>query len=233
MAGEIFENIRLAGDLVPKAMEIRYGFIPDNYKKASYLSTVSRMLSTGLIERKIDTKGEPYLELTGVGEKEFKRRFPLLRMQKAGWDGFFMQVVFDIPEKKRNIRQILRLKLRELGFGMLQESVFISPYHFEDDFAEFLAVQGLTKYVYVMKVKRVLVGDVKELARKVWKIEEINAAYQDLIGRIKKGETKGIEAVYLEVFRADPLLPKDFLPDDWARERLMALMKNKRPFQKS
>lgn len=137
----------------------KYGFVPSGVKRATYLSTISRMLFTGLIERKINKSGKPILILTSKGTEEYKRKFPIFTKANNKWDGWFVQVAFDIPEKESKTRKLLRTKLKELGFGMLQESVFISPYHFESDLKEFLDYSGLSDYVYVMKVKNVVVGD--------------------------------------------------------------------------
>lgn len=44
------------------------------------------------------------------------------------WDRKWRVVIFDIPEKERLARDILRRKLKELGFYRLQKSVFVLPY---------------------------------------------------------------------------------------------------------
>lgn len=43
-------------------------------------------------------------------------------------DGFWKLVIFDIPEKQRQIRNVLRAKLISLGFKKWQNSIWISPY---------------------------------------------------------------------------------------------------------
>lgn len=44
------------------------------------------------------------------------------------WDRKWRLVIFDIPEKYRRARDIFRLRLRQLGLYLLQESVYIHPY---------------------------------------------------------------------------------------------------------
>ena len=226
LTGDLLDEFRLVGDLLPSAMKLRYGFVPENYQKASYLSTVSRLLSTGDIERKVDSHGEPFIELTSQGKQKLKRRFPLFSAGGRKWDGFFMIVTFDVPEKKRHIRESLRAKLSELGFGLLQESVWISPYHFEEDFQEYLEARGLAKYCYVLKVKTLFTKDIKELARRVWPLDEINQRYLQVIEKISQlsegGETKDFKEIwrfYWQTVSLDPFLPAEFLPKDWARKK--------------
>ncbi len=44
------------------------------------------------------------------------------------WDKKWRLVIFDIPEKYRRVRDIFRMRLRQLGLYLLQESVYVSPY---------------------------------------------------------------------------------------------------------
>ncbi len=49
------------------------------------------------------------------------------------WDKKWRVVVFDIPEKKRAARDVLRETLKRLGFYEFQKSVFIHPYPCQDE----------------------------------------------------------------------------------------------------
>jgi len=51
-----------------------------------------------------------------------------MKIERKKWDGKWRIVVFDIPEKKKGVRNALRRKLKELGFYELQKSVFVFPY---------------------------------------------------------------------------------------------------------
>lgn len=226
--GEVSEGARLVGDLVPKAMELKYGFVPPNFKRNSYLSSVSKLLSTGEIERKIDSKGLTYLELTAKGNAKFKRKFPILSLQKKKWDGNFMIVVFDIEEKERYKRDVLRSKLKELGFGQLQESVWVSPYHFEEDFQEFIESKNLEEFVYVLKARTLMVRDYKGLVNKIWNLDNINDRYQNILDLITSGEKdlKRLWDEYFEVAMKDPILPIELLPDGWLRGKVLTTLQN-------
>lgn len=226
IAGEAFEEIRLIGGLVPAAYRAQYGFVPSLYKRTSYLSTVSQLLSTGDINRKIDESGKVYLQLTSAGRTKLQRRFPLFF--KAGkWDGFFMIVIFDIPEKEKNTREFIRRKIAELGFGMLQESVWINPYHFEDDMREFLELNSLADKVFVLRATKLWVGDIREIASKVWNLDKINSSYLKVVKWMNKAQGVGkgkkqklasrAHRLYFDTLVGDPLLPKELLPADWAR----------------
>lgn len=44
------------------------------------------------------------------------------------WDGKWRVVTFDIPNKYKRVRDIFRMRLRQLGLYQFQESVYVSPY---------------------------------------------------------------------------------------------------------
>ena len=72
------------------------------------------------------------------------------------WDGKWRIVVFDIPEHKKKAREILRKKLKELGFYQFQKSTFLYPFECKDEISFLranLEVVGYTKYLVVDEIE--------------------------------------------------------------------------------
>jgi hypothetical protein len=63
------------------------------------------------------------------------------------WDGKWRLVAFDVPEKKRNIRDAFRDKLKELGFYELHHSLFVFPYPCRDEIDFMVEVLDARPYV--------------------------------------------------------------------------------------
>lgn len=181
---DLFEEIKDPFQLVGKSYENMYGWIPGQYKRHNFMHLVWRSIKTGYIE-KIEKEGEVFIRLTSRGNKKVVRDFPLITFQNRKWDGKWRIVIFDIQEVNKTVRDNLRQKLKELGFGMLQKSVFISPHDVLRDIAEFTENIGLESLVYVFETSNLVVGDVKELARKVWKLDILNEKYLELENRIR------------------------------------------------
>lgn len=209
---------------------------PEKYKKINFSQTIWRLLRTEYIE-KVMKDGKPYLRLTGKGKK-FVRDFNFFKFRKKGWDGYWRLVIFDIPKKNNYQRDYLREKLKELGFGQLQQSVYISPYDFAQDMAEFLEAEGLLGKAFILVAKHQLMGDAWKLANIVWKLDKLNKRYQRLANKIyyfhqKKKKTlkvaKRLCQEYLSILREDPILPEKLLPPDWyeeeCREELIKISK--------
>jgi DNA-binding transcriptional regulator PaaX len=74
--------------------------------------------------------GQQILTLSEDGKKRVLR-FNLHQMgikKPKRWDGYWRIVIFDIPEKRKQGREALRSKLKQLGFYQLQKSCFIYPF---------------------------------------------------------------------------------------------------------
>lgn len=182
---DIFEEFKDPLGIMAKSYKAMYGFTPKRYRRHNYSHLIWRNLKVGYIE-KIVKKGELYLRLTGEGREKIIRDFPLLGFQKKKWDGKWRIVLFDIAELNRKKRDMLRNKLRELGFGMFQKSVYISPHNFTKDLVEFLIARELSGFVYVFEIfhTQMAIGNAKELARKVWNLDSLNEQYLKLIEKI-------------------------------------------------
>ena len=68
------------------------------------------------------------------------------------WDGKWRVVIFDIPEKSRAFRAVLRQHLWELQFYKLQQSVFVSPWPYENSLMRLIDFYNARQYVRIMTV---------------------------------------------------------------------------------
>lgn len=216
LLGDIFEQGKDPGGLVSSAYSQLYGFVPTSYKKSNFYTHISKLQRTGYLE-KVVKNGVPYLRLTSTAKEDLYRDFPMLSLQKKKWDKKWRVVVFDIEERKRRKRNVLREKLRELGFGMIQESVWISPYDFLFDLREFLEEHNLDQVVFVMEVILLLAGDQFTLANRIWNLDQFNERYKVLYEKMIKGkfDVGSLWQSYCDLLFIDPLLPKELLPKPW------------------
>lgn len=219
LTGDLLFEIEYLQPLSFQMKKMR-GVLPPDYKLTNFYTAVSKMLKTGYLE-KIIKNGEPYLRISGKGKKILIRDFPLFSLRKKKWDGLWRIVFYDIPEKQRSIRENLEAKLKELGFGMVQESVYLSPLDVAEDLREFILAKGLGDKVFVSVSKQLFAGNTKNLANKVWRLEKINDQYEELYQKmLKGGKLSEIFSEYEEILRRDPCLPKELLPEEWFGDRV-------------
>jgi phenylacetic acid degradation operon negative regulatory protein len=130
-----------------------------------------------------------------------------------------------------DIRKSLRQKLRELGFGQLQKSVYISPLDVAEDVREVIQAHHLADFVFVAVARRFF-GDNKDLAARVWRLDKLNEKYADFLLDLEDflASRGGLNFHQLynafeNILLADPCLPKELLPDWWIGDRAFGKIK--------
>ena len=66
------------------------------------------------------------------------------------WDKKWRIVLFDIPEKKRQARDVLREALKRMNFYEYQKSVFIHPYPCQDEIDYIVEYYEIRQYVRIV-----------------------------------------------------------------------------------
>jgi len=119
-------------------------------KQQSFYSTLYRLQRQGFIKR---TKNRKLL-VTVLGKEKYKKilkRLPI-RFHKPERDDSLKVIIFDVPEKERYKRDWLRDQLQDLGFKMLQKSVWIGRKKLPSKFMEDIHDLKLLPYVEIFSV---------------------------------------------------------------------------------
>lgn len=125
----------------------------------NFQRSIKRLSDEKLLEEKILPEGSIKLVLTEKGKKEARKLNILggsIKFKKPKqWDKKWRIVMFDIPEKDRVFRDILREHLYDLNFYKLQYSVFVSPYPFEEQVLELVEIYSAQPYVRVITATKI------------------------------------------------------------------------------
>src|SRR3989344_922295 len=191
------------------------------FGRGSYTVGLWRLLQTQRIEKVVE-KGRVKIRITPKGLKFLSQHLDLSKFSRKKWDGKWRMVVFDVSEKDKKSRNKLRQEIRDLGFGMLQESVWICPFPLEDKLKEYFSTWKLRGEILVSK-SEVLVGDQKDIAWRVWHLSRLSKSYRRLIewwqSLPQKGRNKStalsFQQKYFSLLFSDPFLPAELLPKDW------------------
>lgn len=193
-----------------------------------FLNEQDRILRNAIYRARNQKWIKKDFQLTEEGKKRIFSFFPPL-IPSRFWDGNWYLVIFDIPEKIRKKRDILRDNLKKLGFGKLQESCWISAINYLNNIEKIVKDFQLDSYVILAQTDKLGVESSKNLAEKVWKLQQIN---QDYLNFIKKWQQSSEEEKfwllfqYFSILKKDPQLPLDLLPENWGGERAKKLMKD-------
>jgi len=195
----------------------------DKLRKALY-----HLKKQGFVNYTKNKLKEP--EITNQGIKRLESVIPQYDNLRI-WDNKIYLVTYDIPEQKRNHRNILRKALEKIGFGQLQQSVWLTPYNPKKIIKGIIKQKKLKGSIIVSDVgKDGSIGDkdLKELIFEVYKIEDLNQKYRDFIREVetKKLKDKQILFAYLFILKEDPQIPFQLLPDNWLGEDAYFIYKN-------
>lgn len=110
--------------------------------------TINDLYKSKLIDIK-DFNGFTKIVITKSGKTralEFKIDELCINRPKT-WDKKWRIIVFDIPEKYKKVREVVRSHLDRLGFYKLQKSVFVLPFECESETDFIIEYYNVRSYV--------------------------------------------------------------------------------------
>ena len=117
-------------------------------KSESFIRSVTYLKRNRLVSI-AQKDGQQILTLSEDGKKRVLN-FNLDQMaikKPKRWDGYWRMVLFDIPEGRKQARDALRSKLKQLGFYQLQKSCFIYPYECKSEIDFISEMYEVSPYV--------------------------------------------------------------------------------------
>ena len=120
-------------------------------------TTLGRLAMQGLITFE-KREGKNYARITPAGREALlleQRKADIRDGKKRRWDKRWRVIIFDIQERRRKVRDRLRIIMRGLGFVRLQDSVWVYPYDCEDLMALLKADLKLGSAVLYMVVEHI------------------------------------------------------------------------------
>ena len=163
-----------------------------------------------------------------------------ISLSEKKWQGQWLLFSFNIPEKKRRLRNALRDELVLHGFGRLHHNLWISPYDLRTECNKIIKRLQLEPYT-VMFISKATKEDSQEIASQAWDLTLLAEAYDRLQRKYQKdyiafkntkfndATQEAVEALArlartseetMEFSAKDPYLPKELLPKSWTGNKL-------------
>ncbi len=165
----------------------------------------SRLLLENLINNNLINCRRNKLFLSPLGRKLVEKSFPLWAKRDEKWSGFWWAFVFDLSAKERSLHRSLLRFLRRLGFGLLQQSTFISPYDWSKELRLWFRMRNLDLTGdWGEKILLVKMIDFDCPAASCWPLDLTKSAYLE-VERIKNIHDQFKKLI--EAMSIDPWLP--------------------------
>lgn len=179
---------------------------------------LARLVKSGAITKSGKRVKAKY-KVTKLGRVKALESRPFLA--KREWRGKWLAVVFDIPERYRGIRSVLRRFLRSMGFVNFQRSLWLTPFGVRREVLAFLKASRLDEMAYLMEVAKVHGVEPKEFAYRGWGLEALAKRYSDFAKECSDADkaTFAMRQKFVKLVFADPMLPDKLMPKDFPRGR--------------
>ncbi|MBI2641515.1 hypothetical protein HYW87_02865 [Candidatus Roizmanbacteria bacterium] len=213
----------------------------DLYLNQKTRGTLSGLMREGLIEKQTSEVTSAAITPTGVplpiqtiategvyrltenGFHALCLQFPFFRFLRDRWDGKWRILSYEIPEKKRELRDKLRREVVGWGLGPWHRSFWVTPHPIIENLKELVSQKEEEEYLQAFEADHVF-GDKETFIEKVWQKSTLDKKYRDLFkkwhdiiasGIDKTEKFKQIIALYVDVIRNDSGLPKELVGEKW------------------
>jgi DNA-binding transcriptional regulator PaaX len=97
--------------------------------------SVKNLVEAGCLEV-VNSDNQKYLKLTSKGKSKlnYYKIDGTEALVSSTWDGFWRIIILDIPEKRKHERESLRYLLKKANFVCIKNTVWISPFPYENLF---------------------------------------------------------------------------------------------------
>ena len=125
-----------------------------NKKRDSFSKFIYHLKRNNYIKVE-NLRGKQAIILTKEGLNKVLKASFVMEGKKKRKDGKWTMLIFDVPEKYRKSRDLLRSILHNLGYKIFQQSVWITPYDVSDKTEKLLQMYSLDKYIKIFLIEEI------------------------------------------------------------------------------
>ena len=206
----------------------------------AYHTAVSRLRKAGLLVNRSPRKRTPVLQMTDEGRKRISPSLHPNSFWNRKWEGAWFVISYDVPEKDRAYRDVLRRFLASQRMGCLQKSLWICPDDIRSSFRDMMTGARAQDFAVLFSCWDVLGLSKSDIVFQAWPFLRIISAQESFCSkwkrRLHEWETSlptgnAVDLAkeeledYIAAMHGDPLLPKKLWPPGYAGKEAYELHK--------
>lgn len=202
-----------------KTVEEIKKYLP-NYSKQIICASLGRLIS-----KKIIIKNKDKYKITKEGRLLVTKNIELIKNYKNNNStNDYTFIMFNIPEKERTNRDVLRIFLSKNGFGRVHNTLWISLGKDISELEYLIKELNIKKNILIYNVKMDNKNLNKIIQKTYWDFNYINKEYNNFIEKTKKflfskNKSKYNARILVyslgKIINNDPCLPKKYLNNDY------------------
>ena len=197
----------------------------------AFQASISRLQKKGLIVTPHTDGTLPHLKLTPEGEARLPPYYAPHHYWSKKWNQWWYVLMFDVPEKERHYRNMLRSFLKMLRFGCLQKSVWVSPWDVRPEYDDLDRAAAVDSIAFLFEARTVLGHGNQTVVQEAWNFERLNEIQSRYLtfadknsDRLLHGKFSDAELLQLlridnsaftQAMSTDPLLPAELHPKNY------------------
>ena len=216
----LFSNPELSSVTINERLQLIFDISLNQKTKG----IIRKMIDDKLVTQVEKTKdADIQLSLTENGFQALCLEFPFFRFLRQEWDGKWRILSYEIPEKKRDLRDRLRREVAGWGLGPWHRSFWVTPHPIIPSLSRLVSHKEEEKYIQCFEATHEF-GDRSILIDKVWATATLEKEYRAMFkvwhDVLSGTEDKGVKMTkimseYIEKLRMDPGLPKELVGEKW------------------
>jgi DNA-binding transcriptional regulator PaaX len=215
-------------------------FVLPERTRQTLSSTLGRLVAKGwvVMERDRLRRINTYT-ITDSGTSTVTKTLQHLKLvDDSTWNHQWMFVFFNIPEKQRKFRDVLRNRLTNIGFGRIQNSVWAAARDVRFEFEDLLSIKTIQACITIIQPTLSEDDERAVLAAFDWDWNVLNKEYQRFIEKsdifLATKEKNGFQAKslvysYAKLLSQDPKLPSHLEPTEYHRKKAHSCYKKVQP----
>jgi len=211
--------------------------LTDSFEGWAYRNGFKRQLDRLAAKQFLESQGltrEPdsrVVRLTETGRLHALGGRDPERQWRRDWDGTWRAVLFDLPNSQNTIRDRFRAYLRNIGFGCLQRSVWITPDPLDQEKLLLSDSKVNVNSLILLEFHPCAGESNHDIVQGAWNFEEINQSYANYLAVLRARPTGVLStsakaeaflhwirlerSAWLAAIARDPLLPAYLLPQGY------------------
>lgn len=206
--------------------------------RQAYCSAVYRLRKAGLLVRR-RRHGLVTLQIGPEAHRRQPRVWRPDRAWKRTWKGIWYVLVYDVPERQRAYRDVLREFLRRQRMGCLQKSVWVSAHDIRPEYRDLAVAAEIRDFAFLFEARTVLGRSALDVVDQAWDFDRLDRGHEwycrsfearhgeMLNGRENRAALEQFAreemTAYLTVMDSDPLLPRELWPPTYLGPKVYAL----------
>jgi len=203
-------------------------------------SSLGRLQTRGWVKSS-KNQSKIFFEITQAGSNEVTQTLSeIKKINSKTWNGSWQIVVFNIPERERFRRDTLRQKIEKLGFGRIENSLWLSPRDNSSYLDKIIHDLKIKNYVTYFNTGKLNSEESLKISQKFqWDWPGLDKKYRDFIFKAKNFIAYGKKNVYnarllvyyyAKILLDDPKFPESINPKDYLGQKAFSLYNKIRPY---